>query len=416
MKTLIATTAIILATSTVSFAESLIAGDGPLKTVVSVTESKATVVGDEIRLAGRDKARLYSANGSVEIDAETTVGIYSDDKITIEAEGFLDVDAKWADVNTKGTLHLESESKAIIAGDDKTQVGNGHTTRTDIWGDKVEFHADEVTIRKTDSEGQVVVSEVATVADVTELENAVIDTLVTVGTFVVEEFDAVNSDINDANDRIDSNEDNIESLVVAQAQIDLDQSEVIASNAANIVTVASALQDTIVQSQTVLEGNKQELLDAVAKGDYKAVELISASSVKLQEAIDAAHVELELINEAQDKAIANNTAVISSNSSAISSNAASISSNAANIESNSALIANNSARIDAVSAQSAAALNALASAPSNGVGVAIGNAGGSTAVAIGVKKQLSDRWNFTASVSSTSGQATQFGIGFGFSF
>ena len=158
------------------------------------------------------------------------------------------------------------------------------------------------------------------------------------------------------------------------------------------------------------------IVDGDADTLRSASELVIEARANLESAIAEEAAVREAALEQTNQNVASNTASIQTNTRSIASNSNAIASNRSAISANAANIANNSKRISAESAKTAASINAIASAPQNGVGVALGVSNGSQAIAIGVKKMLNNRTQLTATLSADSTGSVTAGVGFGWTF
>ena len=169
------------------------------------------------------------------------------------------------------------------------------------------------------------------------------------------------------------------------------------------------------------------LAEAIASQNNARIAAVAVLAVQAEEnlaearALDAAtnaRVDTSVTAIATNAtAIDTNRTTIRSNTSAISTNRAAISTNRAAISTNAANIDNNSKRIAAESAKTAASINALSSAPVNGIGVGLGitNDGGQ-AISVGYKTMLDASTMFTSTLAADSTGSVTVGFGIGWSF
>jgi len=224
---------------------------------------------------------------------------------------------------------------------------------------------------------------------------------------------------NSAHSTAITTQENLASAEVAYEAADEVLRLAIASNNSDIISSAAALRGQA-------EENREEaaaMVEALGEMAYDAWEQTQADLEDLGEMAEEAWRQTQDDLEATDERVTANTEVGARNSARtlsnrdnIGQNRQMIESNVSAIQNNSRGIANNSKRITAESAKTAASINALASAPLNGIGVAIGLSGSERALSVGYRAKINDRTTFTSSVAIASGQKPTFGIGIGFSF
>lgn len=168
---------------------------------------------------------------------------------------------------------------------------------------------------------------------------------------------------------------------------------------------AELASDGVAVIRRALEDADAALDTAIALGDTKSI----AATATLKVAVEAQLAEAQ-------RAITAVTARASTNRITIDSYRTSIDQNSSAISANRAGVMNNSLAIKSESAKTAATVNALVSAPENGIGVGIGANDGEHAISIGYRSRITEKTTLSLSVSAASNSSPTFGIGFGWKF
>ena len=177
--------------------------------------------------------------------------------------------------------------------------------------------------------------------------------------------------------------------------------------ASNAITVNSAAIDAVETAQEVLVQADVALSAAIASGDAHAIAETAKAKAEVMDALEVAKTNAAAARAALDDRI-------SIAHQATEANQAAIAQNSAKIADNSAAIAQNTKAIAGVSAQ-VSGLSALGGEEGFYAGTA--NTNGTTAIAVGIQKSLSNSvtWNFGAS-SDTRGESVTISAGIGWKF